>query len=633
MPSPTLLRFLISLTICALLTAFAASGLLAQLPFLNALIQLAMFAAAVFVGKRTFIRALGEVHNRRIGESFFSALASTFGAAFSLYEMFMIVFTERGAERLLFAPCVAVIAISMFSEYRTEKAKPAGGALNNLESLRPAKAAVLRDGAEITVSPNEICKGDIIAVRPGETIPCDGDIIAGRSDIDETVLTGELLPVCMSEGGHVSAGSVNLSGFLTVRADGENALEALISAYRAASRSEKRSLSRRITRISGLIALFASAVLFIICTLFGELDLAAFLFVAVFGVFCPCGLMLARLSADNAASRRGASDGLFLRDPSALANIGRADTVVIDRTGTATVGKLAVSEVVVLNDGLSEASVVRLAAALCANATGVDYSAITEYCLALDTAIPPCIAPERLPAKLTGIVDGQRVELSSLYEDTAPFLDGRQDLLDGEKVLRCVFCGDEAVGVIVLCDKLKPNAQAAVKALTERGMQTLLMTGGHGSDIVNETEDLGADGFVTELSASEKADFINDLRDNGKTVMMIGDGVSDCAALRAADFSFALSSGAEAAKNASSAVLLRNDLRDVIAAVELSESAERAEKLSLCVIAALRTTVFVISAALYALASARIGVFCATAGLLVSAAAPKVISFGVKRNR
>lgn len=627
---PSFQRFLISIVICLLLCTFAVSGLLAQIPFLAAMIQLVLFAMSAYVGRGVFLRALGDLQKRRLGGNFFAGLAVLFGVLFSLYEMFMIVFTERDAERLMFAPCSAIITVALICEYILRKTLPTDTALDSLKALRPGAAAVLRDGAEVHIPADEIYKGDIVAVKPGETIPCDGEIIAGRSDIDENIITGAILPVYKGEGESIKAGCLNLSGFLTVRASGENAIDSLISAYRESLRTEQKFFSHRYIRAFGLVSLAVAILVAVITLIFGSFDLGIFLFSAILVVLSPCGFLLSRAAADLAAKRRGAADGIDLKKPSSFVNIGKADTAVIDRTGTATVGKLSVTEVITLGE-MSEASVVRIAAALCAEVSGADFTAITEHCRLLDTEIPPCIAHERLPSKITGLVDGKRAELSAVFEDAAVFLEDRRELLDGEKALRAVFIADEAVGVIVLCDKLKPNAQSAIKSLSERGITTLLITGGVGADIVNETEELGADGFSTELTPPEKADFIRDLRDNGKIVVMIGDGVSDCAAMKAADFSFALGSGAEAAGQAASAVLMRNDLRDVIAAIELSEAAERAEKVSLCAMSALRALSLAIASGLYAFADVRFGVFVVTVGILLSAVLPCLFSARVRR--
>ena len=626
----SLRSFMFTAILCALLCVFALSGvfgLAERHPLLAALAELFIFLPVLYIGRGVFLRML---RKRRLCETVFSASAAGLCILFSLIEIFMIVFTSRGFEYLLFAPGAAVIALTLLCDYMYERIRPPRSkAIYILTELRPKTAAVLRDGSETVVPIEEISAGDIISVRPGEDVPCDGEIVAGRSDMDESVLNGELLPVFKSEGDTVKAGSKNLSGFLTVRvSNADSELDAGISACSCAKRPNYRTFYERFAVIYSVavlaFALFSAMILIVSSS---GTQFAAFAFVCLIALLCPSGMSVAHVAASMSAAKRAASDGVLLRDPSAIERLQNTGSVVIDKTGTATVGKLAVTEIIQLGD-ISKAAIIRIAAALSADLADADFAAIAEHCRLLDIAIPPCIALERLPGRLTGLVDGQRAELSSLLEDIEPFADDYPKILDLPQ--RVVLYGGEAIGLISFDDKLKPNAIAAVKEITERGIKCSMISSGE-SDY-QDTDPLCISGLKRGLDATQKAEYIRDLRSDG-AVVMIGDGVSDCAALRTADFSFALNSGAEAAKESASAVLLRNDLRDVLTVMEISALSSQAEKLGLLGAVAARGVAFAASSASIAFAGIRFGIVAMTAGILLSALVTAVMASRIKVNR
>ena len=607
------------------LCALSALGNFGLPPFAAALIQLCIYAASLLFGRGVLIRAAGGIARRKYRPEFFSAGAVLIGTAFSLYEMFMMIFTERGAERLLFAPCSAVLFVSAVAIRASDRAKSRTSAAGYLESLRPKTATVLRDGAEADISPDEIRRDDIVSVKPNEIIPCDGEIIAGMSDIDEKTVRGELLPILRSEGECVRAGSLNLSGFLTVRAfGGDGELDRLIGAYKTARRAEKQTPARRLTRICGLASLPIAIVAAVLSGVFAGADSWFFALSAAAILLCPCGFTLVRTAQELRAAKKAKSVGVELREPAALSALEAAEAAVIDRTGTATVGKLCVDSVIPLGE-LSEGGIIRLAAALSAEIGGDDFVAVVEKCKAEDIAVPPCIAAERLAGKATGIVDGRRVEISSRMEDYLPLLEGREEAAEGENAIRAVFFGGEAVGLITLCDKLKPNAASAIRELSEMGVKAFVVSGGD-RNLASEAEALGAAGFEANLSAAEKSEYLSKV---GRPAIMIGDGVSDCAALRSADFSFALSSGEEPAKESASAVLVRNDIRDVISAIRLAESAKAAEKLALCAMSAFRAAIVMASAATFFAVGGAAAVVTASVGTVISVVIPRLFSLAV----
>ena len=609
--SVTPVGIVLCVLISLLLAWFCAAEpeFLAKLPILCALVELLPFALAVFIARNALTSGI------------FCCAASAAAAVFSVYDRIF-----AGGTRSLLAPAAAVLAALMVGKYFRDKAAPEPLSRDDFSDVLPPSATVLRDGSQREIPVSEIAEGDIVSVRPGETVPCDGEIIAGRSELDEKPLTGELAAVLRSEGERVMAGSRNISGFLTVRADGESLLEKTVSLCCERSDSKKNPFDKKAAALRCLGCAAVSAVVF--ATVFFALGLDSALFALVLSLaeLSPCAFGAPRSFALLFASSKAASEGVRFRDPAALEKLSKISSAVVDLTGTATVGKLSVCKTVPLGK-MPEKGVIRLAAALCDGAEGSEFSAIKDRCTENGVAVPPCIACERLVGKISGTVDGQRAELSSLKEDSAPFAEGDPEL-EG-KLLKTLFFGGEAVGIIALEDSVKPNAVAAVRALNERGVNTLLVSGGSVHNPEAVLSKLGAGSLADGLDALGKAEAVENMN-NGGSVAVIADGVSDCAALSAADCGFALASGAGVAKRCASAVLLRNDLRDILPLFGLAGSAEVCEKRAFIASEAVRAAAFAASGILalfgaFAAASA----VCA-AGILAAPAAAAVFASRVK---
>lgn len=565
----------LSLVPCAALCAMAATGFLGGVPFVCAAVQTAIMALSAVFGSRILLRGLGALKLRRVCWEFFVTLAVAAGVLFSLYEMFMIIFTHRGAERLLFAPCSGLISASLFGRYFCVTAKTPVSASAEIDALGMMSATVLRDGVEMTVPADSVSQGDVVSVRPGGIIPCDGVIMAGRADIDERIFTDSAAPVLKGEGDPVFAGSRDLSGHLTVSASGESVLKRLCASYKTAKKRDFYCFTEKITRVAGLIVLAVVLIAAVAVSAAASFDLGFFVFSAALIAAAPCAMALPRAFADIFASRRTVRDGIRLNDPSALERLSGCTSAVISVTGAATVGRLSVKNTVAFEGG--ENGVIRLAAALCAEYSSADCVAITGHCRQLGIDVPPCITPEILAGRVTGIVDGIRAAVSGLPEDTAPLA---EDFGGPDDTVRAVFSGDTAVGLIFLEDSVKPAANPAIKSLSDAGIAVAAVCG---TDLP-EGAGLSVPELYGGLSPEEKLNTVEKRRPTA----MIGGGISDAPALRAADFSFALASGSDIAKKSADAVLLRNDVRDVLRAAEIARISDRAEKISAAALAVYR---------------------------------------------
>ncbi len=605
----------ITLIFCLALCWLEAAdlGFMSSMPLVGLLVELVLLLPALYFSFAALRRDV------------FSILAIAFATVFSVFDAFRCFFSEEAdSGRLLLALASAVAAVSSINKLVTDKAKPMpSDTAKALSELLPETGTVLRDGAETKLPVSEILPGDIVAIRPGETVPCDGEIIAGMSELDENLLRGELSARFCSEGDSVRAGSVNISGFLTVRASGDPGdLAGLTESYNSAVRPPFKSFSKKFIRIYRFAAPAAAVLCALAAMLSGGADTALFYFTMIFALLCPCGLSAAEAFGGLAAARKSTGCGLVIRDISAFERLKSVTAAVIDRTGTATVGKLAVTDILPLDD-VPEDGIIRLAAALSVCAAGGDFAAIAERCRILDIPIPPCISPERLPGKIIGTVDGRRVELSSLKEDCEPYLSERPEL--SEKELRALILGGRAVGLIALRDSVKPNAVSAIGLLSERGIRSVLVTGGE-KNAERDAFELGIETYCTDMSPEDKLGYVVSLQKSGETVAFIAEGTGDCAALRGADCGIALASGDSAARDAASVLLLRNDLRDLIPAIRLSALCLTAEKISLIVTASFRAAFTAAAATVCSLVGSGAGAVICSAGLILSVLASAAAS-------
>ncbi len=589
-------------------------GTLQGAPLLYALIELLLFALEVYIAGAALF------------DGAFCCASAAAAALFSLYDRLWC-----GGGRSLFAPAAAVIAALAVIKYLKDRTTPAAVSKSDFSGVLPESAVVLRDGAEKTVPAEDIKEGDIVSIRPGETVPCDGEIIAGRSEIDEKPITGELYAMLRSEGERVKAGSRNISGFLTVRADGVSELFKMVSYCCERPKSKKSPTDRRAFVLRCLIGTAAPIAVSAVVFAVSGVDNAAFALALTLLAGSPCAFGASRAFSRLFAAKKAASEGVRFRDPSAIDTLRGVTRAVIDYNGTATVGRLSVCGVTPLGE-TGPQDIIRLASALCDGADGGDFAAITERCLRNGVAVPPCISCERLAGRITGTVDGRRIVLSSLKEDCEPLAEGRPEL-EG-KLLKAVFAGGKAIGLIAFEDSVKPNAAAAVKKLSERGVDTLLISGGSVFEPDRAAAEVGAERLICGLGPIAKCEALREEKSAGYKIA-VADGVSDCAVLSTADCSFALASGAEEAKRCASALLLRNDLRDILPLIGLSESAARAEKLGFATSEAVRALGFAASgaAALFG-AYFAVSAICA-AGILLAPAAAAIfasrVSFGAER--
>ena len=457
-------------------------------------------------------------------------------------------------------------------------------AIRRLVSLAPRTARVVRAGAEVDVPTAEVRVGDFVRIRPGERIPVDGVVTEGASTIDESMLTGESLPVEKTPESKVFAGTVNRTGsfiFRAARVGSETALARIVTLVAEAqgSRAPIQRLADRVAAVFVPIVLGIAGLTFVAWWVFGPEPAGLFALtnaVAVLVIACPCAMGLATPTAIMVATGRGAERGILVRSAAALELLERVDTVVFDKTGTLTVGRPAVTDVIALPP-MSEDDVVALAAAAeqgsehplgeaivaCAKARGLALPPIAEFTTVPGQGIDAMAPDGRVLLGNQTLMDARGIDVGTLVPRAQALA------AEGKTAVYLAF-GGRVLGLLAAADLLKPEAPAAVAALKRRGLAVLVLTGDARPTAEAVARRAGVDRVLAEILPEDKAREVTKLKAQGHRVAMVGDGINDAPALAQADVGIAMGSGTDVAIEAADVTLVRGDLRGVVGAIDLS---------------------------------------------------------------
>ena len=491
----------------------------------------------------------------------------------------------HGAVAVYFEAAAVITVLVLLGQVLELRARErTSGAIRALLGLAPKTARRIAVDGDEDVAIDAIAVGDLLRVRPGEKIPVDGVVTQGRSSVDESMVTGESMPVSKAEGAHVIGGTVNLGGGLILRADrvGRDTMLARIVDMVARAQRSRAPIQRLADRVAGWFvpAVIAAAVLaFAAWMVFGPQPRLTFALVAAVTVLiiaCPCALGLATPMSIMVGVGRGAHSGILIRDAEALERLERVDTIVIDKTGTLTEGKPKVVGIIPA-DGFDEDQVLRLAASV-ERGSGHPLAQAIQ-----DAAKERQIAPGEVgdfasPAGkgATGIVDGKAVALGNAMLMTelriaTPDLDGAAEAArrDGATAIYVAVDG-RAAGVIAIADPVKPSAQAALQALRGDGLRVVMLTGDNLTTARAVAARLGIEEIEAGVLPARKSEVVQRLRSEGRCVAMVGDGVNDAPALAAADVGIAMGGGTDVAIESAGITLLTGDLTGLLRARRLS---------------------------------------------------------------
>jgi Cu+-exporting ATPase len=524
----------------------------------------------------------------------YSAVATFWPSLFSdAHAIHDHVFGDRPP--VYFESAIFILAFIMLGRWLEARAKGrASSAMTRLMALRPKTARVVRDGREVDVPTDEVMPGDTVIVRPGESLPVDGVVLDGQSAVDESLLTGESLPVEKTAGAAVYGGTINRAGVLRLQATRvgrETALAQIIRLVDEAqgSKAPVQRLADRVAAVFVPLVLLIAAGVFVAWLLLGPEGAATYATlnaVAVLIIACPCALGLATPTAITLGTGRGAEQGILFRSGAALETAHKLNTVVFDKTGTLTEGKPRVTEIVTLE--WKEADLLRLAAAAERGSEHAVGAAIVQAAAERELELPDVTDFEALPGKgLRATVEGHRLVIGTrrlLDEDgmKTDALARRGDALTAQaKTVAYVAIDGRAAGVIAIADTLKPEAAEAVARLRAQKIDVALLTGDNAATARAIAQQAGILTIISEVLPADKANVVRELQKQGKTVAMVGDGVNDAPALVRADVGMAIGTGADVAVEAADVTLMRGDPRGVAEAIWLSRRTMRTIRMNL----------------------------------------------------
>ncbi|MFD3704329.1 heavy metal translocating P-type ATPase [Nocardia sp. NPDC058658] len=447
----------------------------------------------------------------------------------------------------------------------------AGDAVTTLLDLSPPKAVVLHDGKETEVPTAEVRVGDVLVVRPGSKIAVDGTVLDGSSDVDESMVTGESLPVHKKPGSAVIGATINTTGSLRVTATkvgSDTALAQIVELVRQAqsSKAPGQRLADRAAFWLTLVALLGSLTTLVVWLLVGAPLSKALLFaITVVVVTCPDALGLATPTAIMVGTGLGAKRGVLFKNATALEDAARIDVVVMDKTGTLTKGKPEVTEVVTVH-GVDTDRMLALVAAVEGESEHPLAKAIVDYAEDHGAHTFSVNDFQSVAGRgATGTVDGRHVLvgnrglLDTEHIDLGDLAKQRDDLAVSGHTAVLVAVDGRAEAVIALADAPRPTSAAAVKALHDLGVDVVMLTGDNKGTAERIAHDLGIDTVIADVLPEDKADRIADLQHSGKKVAMVGDGVNDAPALARADLGIAIGAGTDVAIQTADVVLMRSD--------------------------------------------------------------------------
>ncbi|MFE0510944.1 heavy metal translocating P-type ATPase [Streptomyces sp. NPDC058964] len=483
-----------------------------------------------------------------------------------------------GASTIYLEVAAGVVTLILLGRYLEARSKRrAGAALRALMELGAKDVAVLRGGGEVRVPVAALAVGDRFVVRPGEKIATDGTVIEGVSAVDAAMLTGESVPVDVSAGSSVTGATVNAGGRLVVEATrvGADTQLARMAKLVEDAQNGKAEVQRLADRIS---AVFVPVVVLIALGTFGVWlgvtgdSVAAFTAaVAVLIIACPCALGLATPTALMVGTGRGAQLGILIKGPEVLESTRRVDTVVLDKTGTVTTGRMSLQEVYVA-EGTDEKEVLRLAGALEHASEHPVARAVAAGAEKRAGALPDVERFENVPGRgVRGRVAGREVAVGRLFEELPRELArAREEVERAGRTAVVAGWDGRARGVLAVADSVKETSAEAVRELRALGLTPVLLTGDNRAVAETVARAVGIDEVIAEVLPEDKVEVVRRLQGEGRTVAMVGDGVNDAAALATADLGLAMGTGTDAAIEAGDLTLVRGDLRVAADAIRLS---------------------------------------------------------------
>lgn len=556
-----------------------------------ALCELFLVLPIIYLNRGYFQRGFKSLRHKSPNMDTLIAMGSTSAFIYSIYIIFMMAYymgrldlktTHSLAMNLYFESAGMILTLISLGKYLEAKSKKkTNEAIEKLMNLMPSKATKLVDGKEVLVDIEDVLIDDIVIVKSGWSIPVDGIIIEGQSYIDESMITGESLPVLKQVGDNVIGATMNNDGYIKVKVTSvkENTVLSKIIALVEDASSSKAPIARLADKVSGI---FVPTVMSIAAITFIAWLLAGYSFhfalncgISVLVISCPCALGLATPTAIMVGTGKGASLGILFKSAQQLEELSKASAIILDKTGTITKGKPQVSDVISVVD---KEVLLKYAGMIESNSSHPLSSAIVEYVSDKDIILDSVSEFESVPGmgikalyndKL--LISGNKRFMESYSIDLSSVIEESERLANEGKTPLYFAYNNQLLGMIVVSDVIKETSQEAINMFRQRGLKVYMLTGDNkltgkaiGDKLKIET--------ICEVLPQDKEKHVRELQEQGHKVIMVGDGINDAPALMRSDIGIAMTSGTDIAIDSGDVVLLKNDLKDVEYAIELSEA-------------------------------------------------------------
>ncbi|MFD3001567.1 heavy metal translocating P-type ATPase [Pontibacter toksunensis] len=545
----------------------------------------------LWAGQRFFVGAWAQAKYFRANMDTLVALSTGIAFLFSLFNtVYPEFFLSRGLLPHVYYEAVAVIiAFILLGKYLEENAKDrSSSAIKKLMGLQPKTVRVLRDQSELEIKIEEVQVGDKVLLLPGDRVPVDGEVVSGTTYVDESMLSGEPLPVQKQPGDLLYAGTINQKGSLQLvarKTGGETMLAHIIRLVQEAQGS-KAPVQKLVDKIAGIfvpIVLAIALLTFVVWIVFGGeayLSEALLSMISVLVIACPCALGLATPTAIMVGVGRGAENGILIKDAESLEGAHKADAVILDKTGTITLGKPSVTDAVWADETVEQEHLEKLFFSMEAQSEHPIAQAIyTFYKEKGQQALQPTYFNSLTGLGVEADFDGVRYFSGNeklLRQQHIPtpdhLLQAARQLQEMAKTVIFFADATKALAVFAVSDPVKPASAEGIKAMQDAGLDVYMLTGDNKQTAAAVAKQVGVAHYQAELLPNDKAAFVKQLQSEGKVVAMVGDGINDAQALATADVSIAMGQGTDIAMEVANITLMRSDLRHVAGAVKLSRA-------------------------------------------------------------
>lgn len=557
-----------------------------------ALTQLFLTLPILYINRGYFERGWKALMNRSPNMDTLIAIGSFAATIYSIYAIFMMGYdlghgymddAHHYMMQLYFESAGMILALISLGKYLEARSKKkTSEAIEKLMNLRPTNAIILQDGQEVIVPIEQVQVGDIVVVKSGQSIPVDGDIIQGSLSVDESMITGESLPVDKSVGDKVIGATMNVNGYVQVRVthtSEETVLSQIISLVEDAS-SSKAPIAKLADKISGIfvpVVMSIAFVTFIAWLVLGEsFHFALTCAISVLVISCPCALGLATPTAIMVGTGKGAQLGILIKSAENLETLSQADTIVLDKTGTMTQGKPQVTEVIPID--ISEDELLKFAASIetasehplaksivqYVQEKQLDYTSVDSFEMIQGQGLKGVFNGDELLSGNKRLMNAHEIDLSKIQEIS-------QELASAGKTPLYYAYQGRLIGMIVVSDVLKETTVSAIEQLKSMNLEIYMLTGDNAVTAKAIGNRLNIQ-TIAEVLPQDKEEHIRHLQENGHKVVMVGDGINDAPALMRADVGIAMTSGTDIAMDSADLVLMKNDLKDVVTSIELSHA-------------------------------------------------------------